>query len=85
MVIYLGLKGRGKKHTLKSLEKHLTNFQMKYAIGEVSFAHYLCKTTHLNRKPQDFKTTRRRTRSDATDRHAMKGGKNHLLGDLTFG
>ena len=42
-------------------EKHLTNFQMKYTICVDSFTDYMCKTTHLNMKPQDFKTTTRRT------------------------
>lgn len=47
---------------------------MKYAIYEGSFVDHLCETTHLNRKSQDFKTTTRRTRGDATDRRAMKAG-----------
>lgn len=45
-----------------------------HVICEDSFTDYMYKTTHQNRKPQDFKTTMRRTRSHATERCALEVG-----------
>lgn len=58
---------------------------MKYANCVDSCTVYMCKTTHLNRKPQDSKTTTKRTRPDTGEGYVLKVGKTTPSDDLTLG